>query len=98
MGKVLGQQQTAAVDTKAPHLAIEGHHVPGPGHHSMVWEEEIPGQLSWASYACCPGSPEPTGTPGWPEPLWPVSFWAAPPGGGVYPQLFSPQPQLSTLK
>lgn len=72
-GKVLGQQQTATAHTQAPHLAIEGHHVPGSGHHSVVWEEASPGQVRRVSSARWPGGPAPRGTPGCPGPLRPVS-------------------------
>ena len=53
MSKVLGQQQAATEVTNAPHLAVKGHHVPGPGHHGMVWRETARGRVSGARCAGC---------------------------------------------
>ena len=83
MGEVLGQQQTATVATNTPHLAIEGYHMPVPGHHSMVWEEEIPKASEMG----------PSAQGGSRVSSWAAHMWE------VYPQLFSPQhPEVSCLQ
>lgn len=40
MSRVSGQEEAAATGTEIPHLAIKGHHVPGPGPLGMIWQGE----------------------------------------------------------
>ena len=42
VSKVLGQKDAATLGAEVPHPAIESHHMLGPGHRGMVWEEAAP--------------------------------------------------------